>query len=160
MFLVTVALIQTSSFIFTSIFVTFLKSSVICLWYEKAYWRRGNVPFLYPQKMSENLWFSNVFRKYRNETLVWFLYEMQHGSEVGWSQILPRVWLHFGLVLSRFSYLFWPNWRLNLHGLKIDCQSICAHLSLHNVFWKVSYHCEAWLFIPGRKRRKQRSIVH
>ena len=78
----------------------------------------------------------------------------------GYRKILPRVWLHFGLVRSRLSYLFWPNWRLNLHGLKIDCQSICAHLSLHKVFWKVSYHCEAWLFIPGRKRRKQKSIVH
>ena len=30
----------------------------------------ANVPFLYPLKTSENLWFSDVFRGYRNGTLV------------------------------------------------------------------------------------------
>ena len=29
----------------------------------------SNVTFLYPQKTSENLWFSDVFRGYRNVTL-------------------------------------------------------------------------------------------
>ena len=29
----------------------------------------SNVTFLYPLKMSENLWFSDVFRGYKNVTL-------------------------------------------------------------------------------------------
>ena len=30
-----------------------------------------NVPFLYSLKMSENLWFSDVFRGYKSRTLAW-----------------------------------------------------------------------------------------
>ena len=30
---------------------------------------QANVPFLYPPKMSENLWFFDVFRGYRKGTL-------------------------------------------------------------------------------------------
>ena len=29
-----------------------------------------NIPFLYPLKASENLWFSNIFRGYKSGTLV------------------------------------------------------------------------------------------
>ena len=34
---------------------------------------QANAPFLYPLKTSENLWFSDVFRRYRKETLTWNL---------------------------------------------------------------------------------------
>ena len=32
---------------------------------------QANIPFLYPLKVSENLWFSRVFRGYRNGILAW-----------------------------------------------------------------------------------------
>ena len=41
---------------------------------------QANVPFLYPLKTSENLWFSEVFRGYRKGTLAWNGLIEQHFS--------------------------------------------------------------------------------
>ena len=40
----------------------------------------ANISFLYPLKMSENIWFSDVFNRYRNGTSIWNTVNMQHIS--------------------------------------------------------------------------------
>ena len=53
--------------IFWDIFLYF--NHYIQIFYISSF--HANAPFLYPLKTSENIWFSDVFREYRNETLAW-----------------------------------------------------------------------------------------
>ena len=58
------------SILFCGLFVTFEDLFVAnVLVYFNPF--QANVPFLYPLKMSENLWSSDGFRGYRKGTLAW-----------------------------------------------------------------------------------------
>ena len=56
---------------------------------------QANAPFLYPLKTSENLWFSDVFRRYRKETLTWNLI-----ADI----ILQILWIRYVHVLLKLRY--------------------------------------------------------
>ena len=66
-----------------------------------------NVPFLYPLKTLENLWFSDVFRGYRNGTLAWKV--LTHFSPVlcfEWKSVT-------GFYMKRKTGLKWINVNIN-----------------------------------------------